>query len=86
MVVAEQLDHRDARLVLERYCHLYPGASGQAAMALELYLQAATVGRRGVEVGSLTNPTHRTPCPTHGAYRDRTGDLRLAKPALSQLS
>jgi hypothetical protein len=23
---------------------------------------------------------------TDGAYRDRTGDLRLAKPALSQLS
>jgi hypothetical protein len=23
---------------------------------------------------------------SHGAYRDRTGDLRLAKPALSQLS
>jgi len=22
----------------------------------------------------------------YGAYRDRTGDLRLAKPALSQLS
>jgi len=24
--------------------------------------------------------------PRYGAYRDRTGDLRLAKPALSQLS
>jgi hypothetical protein len=24
--------------------------------------------------------------PEDGAYRDRTGDLRLAKPALSQLS
>jgi hypothetical protein len=24
--------------------------------------------------------------PSDGAYRDRTGDLRLAKPALSQLS
>jgi hypothetical protein len=25
-------------------------------------------------------------CSSDGAYRDRTGDLRLAKPALSQLS
>jgi hypothetical protein len=25
-------------------------------------------------------------CSSHGACRDRTGDLRLAKPALSQLS
>ena len=45
MVIAEQLGHRDARLVLERYGHLYPGASGQAAIALDLYLEAATVGQ-----------------------------------------
>ena len=34
MVVAEQLGHTDARLVLQRYGHLYPGAAAQAAMAL----------------------------------------------------
>jgi Phage integrase family len=45
MVVAEQLGHTDARLVLQRYGHLYPGAAAQAAMALDLYLRAATVGR-----------------------------------------
>ena len=31
-VIAEQLGHRDARLVLQRYGHLYPGASRQAAI------------------------------------------------------
>ena len=45
MVVAEQLGHTDARLVLQRYGHLYPGAAAQAAMALDLYLRAATVGQ-----------------------------------------
>ena len=45
MVVAEQLGHTDARLVLQRYGHLYPGAAAQAAMALDLYLKAATVGQ-----------------------------------------
>jgi integrase len=53
MVVAEQLGHTDARLVLQRYGHLYPGAAAQAAMALDLYLKAAVrrIGwrrRRGV--------------------------------------
>ena len=45
MVVAEQLGHSDARLVLQRYGHLYPGAAVQAAMALDLFLKAATVGQ-----------------------------------------
>ena len=45
MVVAEQLGHSDARLVLQRYGHLYPGAAAQAAMALDLFLRAATVGQ-----------------------------------------
>src|SRR5215213_6068794 len=43
-VIAEQLGHRDARLVLQRYGHLYPGASRQAAVDLDLYLQAVSVG------------------------------------------
>ena len=42
MVVAAQLGHRDSRLVLQRYGHLYPGAAAQAAMALDPFLQAQT--------------------------------------------
>jgi hypothetical protein len=41
MVVAAQLGHTDARLVLQRYGHLLPGVAAQAAMALDLYLRAA---------------------------------------------
>ena len=86
MVVAEQLGHTDARLVLQRYGHLYPGAAAQAAMALDLYLKAATVGQalgvsNGVEVEE-----QETPMDTDGACRARTGDPQLAKLVLSQLS
>jgi integrase len=35
LVVAEQLGHSDARLVLQRYGHLYPGASRRAVEALD---------------------------------------------------
>jgi hypothetical protein len=34
----------------------------------------------------LEEPPVNKEVPDDGAYRDRTGDLRLAKPALSQLS
>jgi hypothetical protein len=39
-------------------------------------------------VAALTVPRFRmvSGIEADGAYRDRTGDLRLAKPALSQLS
>jgi integrase len=85
-VIAEQLGHRDARLVLQRYGHLYPGASRQAAVDLDLYLQAVGVGQAWGGGGSGDEPSGEGPANEHGAYRDRTGDLRLAKPALSQLS
>jgi hypothetical protein len=53
-VIAEQLGHRDARLVLQRYGHLYPGASRQAALDLDLYLEDASVWAiRGAEVGPV---------------------------------
>jgi hypothetical protein len=52
-VIAEQLGHRDARLVLQRYGHLYPGAFRQAALDLDLDLEAASVGYTWAEVGSL---------------------------------
>lgn len=38
-VIADQLGHSDARLVLQRYGHLYPGASERAALALDAYPQ-----------------------------------------------
>jgi integrase len=85
-VIAEQLGHRDARLVLQRYGHLYPGASRQAALDLDLYLQAASVGQTWGGGGFNDEPSEESPAIESGACRDRTGDLRLAKPALSQLS
>jgi integrase len=85
-VIAEQLGHTDARLVLQRYGYLYPGASRQAALALDLYLEAASVGQAWDDGGPGAEPSEESPGNHYGAYRDRTGDLRLAKPALSQLS
>jgi integrase len=85
-VIAEQLGHRDARLVLQRYGHLYPGASRQAALDLDLYLEAASVGQTWGGVAPNDGAPEESPGNRSGAYRDRTGDLRLAKPALSQLS
>jgi integrase len=85
-VIAEQMGHRDARLVLQRYGHLYPGASREATLALDLYLEAASVGQVWDGSGSSDELSEESPGNRGGAYRDRTGDLRLAKPALSQLS
>jgi hypothetical protein len=34
----------------------------------------------------MEEPPANQEVPDDGAYRDRTGDLRLAKPVLSQLS
>lgn len=86
MVVAELLGHTDARLVLQRYGHLYPGAAAQAALALDLYLRAATVGQTFGEDGAEEAEWSETPMDTHGACRARTGDPQLAKLVLSQLS
>ena len=86
-VIAKQLGHRDPRLVLQRYGHLYPGASRQAAIDLDRYLlRAASVGQMWGVGGFSDEPSEESPANESGAYRDRTGDLRLAKPALSQLS
>jgi integrase len=86
MVVAEQLGHTDARLVLQRYGDLYPGAAAQAALALDLYLRAATVGEMFGGDGSAVGEEPETPVDTDGACRARTGDPQLAKLVLSQLS
>jgi integrase len=42
--VAAQLGHKDARLVLQRYGHLYPGASERAVQALDRITGDAAVG------------------------------------------
>jgi integrase len=42
--VAAQLGHKDARLVLQRYGHLYPGASERAVQALDAITGDAAVG------------------------------------------
>ncbi len=86
MVVAAQLGHTDARLVLQRYGHLYPGAAAQAAMALDLFLQAQTVGQAFGVNGAGQVDEVGTPMDTDGACRARTGDPQLAKLVLSQLS
>jgi hypothetical protein len=39
----------------------------------------------GIDLSDVANFANASE-KTYGAYRDRTGDLRLAKPALSQLS
>jgi integrase len=85
-VVAAQLGHTDARLVLQRYGHLYPGAAAQAAMALDLFLQAQTVGQTFGANGGTDAEELETPMDADGACRARTGDPQLAKLVLSQLS
>jgi integrase len=42
--VSTQLGHKDARLVLQRYGHLYPGASERAAQRLDAVTSGAGVG------------------------------------------
>lgn len=67
MVVAERLGHTDARLVLQRYGHLYPGAAAQAAMALDLYLKAWTCTSRLRALGRRS--TAMVPTRTSGRKR-----------------
>jgi len=42
--VAAQLGHKDARLVLHRYGHLYPGASARAAQRLDAHYLGSCCG------------------------------------------
>jgi hypothetical protein len=64
----------------------YPGAAAQAALALDLYLRAATVGETFGGDGSGEDEWPKTPMDADGACRARTGDPQLAKLVLSQLS
>ena len=42
--VAAQLGHKDARLVFQRYGHLYPGAAERAVQRLDMLTRGAGVG------------------------------------------
>ena len=87
--IAEQLGHMDAQLVFKRYGHLYPGASRRKPRCYSMTLIGAVEGV-GEAWAKATAPRLTTRAKyaanEDGACRDRTGDLRLAKPALSQLS
>jgi hypothetical protein len=50
------------------------------------YPPAREENARGSLLNGRQKARRRGPFPDDGACRDRTGDLRLAKPALSQLS
>jgi integrase len=88
-----QMGHSTITTTLDTYGHLFPDANRGVLDALD-----ELVGRRGGVVGPIATPSAPSVQPEvqekvtcfqvflDGAYRDRTGDLRLAKPALSQLS
>lgn len=86
MVVAEQLGHSDARLVLQRNGHLYPGAAAQAGDGARPVPQGGDCWAGVREAGSADDDSPETPMDADGACRARTGDPQLAKLVLSQLS
>ena len=69
------------------YGHLYEGADEAAIEQFETYLESVAAPDVPHEspISGDTEALNSAPL-CDGAYRDRTGDLRLAKPALSQLS
>jgi hypothetical protein len=70
MVVAEQLGHRDARLVLQRYGHLYPGATAQAARALDAFLLDSAVGQAWGEARGPLGLGDDSPADSEWSVRD----------------
>ena len=83
MVVAEQLWHTEHGSFCSATDTCIPA---QAAMALDLYLTAATVGQTFGGDGSGDVGAPETSMDADGACRARTGDPQLAKLVLSQLS
>ena len=79
MVVAEQLGHSDARLVLQRYGHRYPGAAAQAAMALDLFLRAGSAG----QTSRVSNEPDGEDAKTPMILDERAG-LEPATPSLQR--
>jgi len=55
--------------VVQRYGHLSPGASRQAALDLDLYLEAASLGHRWGGDGSAADPSEKS----LGIEMERTG-------------
>ncbi len=76
---------RQAKIELTQEAGLLPRNLGSLRDIHEIRLVVVTTGAL-----SVTAPVNESPAlaglSCGGAYRDRTGDLRLAKPALSQLS
>jgi hypothetical protein len=83
--VAAELGHKDARLVFQQYGHLYRGAAEAAVRRLDRLTGGTGVGEAWARRASSVF-TAKAAVYSHGACGDRTRDLRLAKPALSQLS
>jgi Phage integrase family len=81
------LGHTDIRVTMNIYGHLYEGADEAAMEQFERFLEAtgAPCSPQGIEDDAGAEGDDSASL-SDGAYRDRTGDLRLAKPALSQLS
>jgi integrase len=84
-VLQELLGHKDSRAT-DIYSHLYEGATAAAIDEFDRYLQQHADHERPISYELGESEDREVASPSDGAYRDRTGDLRLAKPALSQLS
>jgi hypothetical protein len=74
------MGHKDIRITMDTYSHLYEGADSAAMEQFEKFLTAQAApsvphtgaGNRDSKGGCLA-------LLSHGAYRDRTDDLQLAK-------
>ncbi len=81
------IGHKDIRVTMDTYGQLYDGADEAAIAQFEKFLDEQRAPSAPHEDLKLTDATCvESAWSSDGAYRDRTGDLRLAKPALSQLS
>ena len=87
--VARQLGHSPT-MTLNTYGHVFDEFEGGERVSAEPRIRAARDELVSVwcpSAGRGSTPTVQKPAPrADGAYRDRTGDLLLAKQALSQLS
>ena len=79
--------HANPLITLKRYSHLLDARGTEAATGFDpAKISLAERWNRAFVVTGLTTGLADLQVFSDGAYRDRTGDLRLAKPALSQLS
>jgi hypothetical protein len=75
------LGHKDSRAT-DIYSHLYEGATTAAMDEFDRYLEAQVDHERPIGPEMNESEGGAIGPPSDGAYRDRTGDLRLAKPTL----